>query len=147
MSELEYFEDYEIEGLPRTEANLKWLWEHFECSRCGQCCTIHKTGVRVSPSDAEHFAKREGRVLEDFLKTVQASGDSYIMPQPCRYLKGEACLVHEIKPSVCREYPMHFRKVKNQETSWIIITACPGGKKLLELLLSGPQPGLEYRVY
>jgi Fe-S-cluster containining protein len=147
MPELESFEDYEIEGLPRTEANLKWLWAHFNCTRCGQCCQIHKTGVRISRTDVAALAARSNQTAGEFLQTVQESGESYIMPQPCRFFSMNACTVHDIKPGVCREYPMHFRKVKDQDTSWIIITACPGGKKLLQLLLRGPQPGLEYRVY
>ncbi len=147
MAELEVFEDYEIEGLPRTEANLKWLWGHFQCTRCGQCCEIHQTGVRISKSEAEAFAARDNKRLDEFLATVKEAGNSYIMPQPCRYHKNNACNVHEMKPSVCQEYPMHFRNTREREVSWVIITACPGGKKLLDLLLSGPQDGLEYSVY
>ena len=147
MAELEVFEDYEIEGLPRTEDNLRWLWTHFECTRCGQCCEIHKTGVRISKEEAEAFATRSKMQLDEFLKTVKEAGDSYIMPQPCRYHKNDSCAVHDIKPSVCREYPMHYRNTRERDISWVIITTCPGGKKLLDLLLTGPQEGLEYRVY
>ena len=147
MPELEIFEDYEIEGLPRTEDNLKWLWAHFECNRCGQCCEIHKTGVRISKVEAGAFAARENMSLEEFLKTVKESSDSFIMPQPCRYHLENACAVHNIKPFVCREYPMHFRNTREREVSWVIITACPGGKKLLDLLLTGPQEGLKYLAY
>jgi Fe-S-cluster containining protein len=69
------------------------------------------------------------------------------LPQPCRYQQDNICSVHEDKPFVCREYPLHFRSTKGKEVSWVIITTCPGGRKLLDLLLSGPQEGLEYRVY
>jgi Fe-S-cluster containining protein len=145
MNGLEHFEDYEIEGLPRTEANLKWLWEHFECTRCGECCRIHKTGTRITLAEADRLATVGGISLQEFLKTVQTTEETYIMPQPCRYLTDSVCTVQDVKPDVCRQYPMHFRKVKDQQTSWVIITACPGGLNLLEKLISGRQEGLEYR--
>lgn len=145
MAGLEQFEDYEIEGLPRTEANLKWLWEKFECTRCGECCRIHKTGVHITRAEADSLAKRDGMSIDDFLKTVHVTSENCIMPQPCRYLTQNGCAVQQIKPDICRQYPMHFHKVKGQESPWVIITACPGGLKLLETLISGRQEGLEYR--
>jgi Fe-S-cluster containining protein len=147
MDEIAVFEDYEIEGLPRTEANLKWLWERFQCTQCGQCCEIHKTGVRISKEEATEFARRENQSPEEFLKGIRQSGDSFIMPQPCRYHRNDSCAVQDAKPFVCREYPMHFRNTRERDVSWVIITACPGGRKLLELLLTGRQEGLEYSVY
>ena len=147
MAEIEQFEDYEIEGLPRSEANLKWLWEHFECTRCGSCCRLHTKGVRITRSEAETLAAANGIDPWDFIKTLVETEGFFLIEQPCRYLNGSSCTVQELKPFVCREYPLHFRKSRADEISWVIITACPGGRKLLDLILSGPQQGLEYRVY
>ena len=145
MAELEQFEDYEIEGLPRTEGNLRWLWEHFECTRCKQCCRIHTKGVRVTVSEAEMLSRRAGTKPFDIIPETPIEGEYHLMPQPCRFLEESGCSVHDIKPFVCREYPLHFRKTRGEEISWVIITACPGGKNLLDLLLSGRQEELEYR--
>jgi Fe-S-cluster containining protein len=145
MAVLEQFEDYEIEGLPRTEANLKWLWEHFDCTRCNQCCRIHTQGVRVTLEEAGALARRAGIETAEVLRETDMAVDYHLMPQPCRFLEESGCSVHDIKPFVCREYPLHFRKTRGEEISWVIITACPGGKNLLDLLLSGRQEGLEYR--
>jgi Fe-S-cluster containining protein len=145
MAELEQFEDYEIEGLPRIEGNLRWLWEHFECTRCGQCCRLHTSGVRLSLEEAAALAKRAGLETRDIIRENPEQKDYYLMPQPCRFLTETGCSVHDIKPFVCGEYPLHFRKTRGEEISWVIITACPGGKNLLDLLLSGRQEGLEYR--
>jgi Fe-S-cluster containining protein len=147
LAEIEQFEDYEIEGLPRTEANLEWLWEHFECTRCGSCCRIHTKGVRISHSEADALAASEGVEFQEFTRTLAETEGSFLIEQPCRYLDGNSCSIEDIKPFVCREYPLHFRKSRGEEVSWVIITACPGGRKLLGLILSGPQQGLEYRVY
>jgi hypothetical protein len=85
MAEIESFADYEIEGLPRTEANLKWLWSHFECARCGQCCRIHEKGVRITRAEAEALAAKDGLSIEDYLRTLRQAEDTFLLPQPWLY--------------------------------------------------------------
>ncbi len=142
--ELEEFEDYEFEGLPRTEANLDWLAAHLACQRCGACCRRHQEGLRLSCAEAARLAARAGLTRAAFLATLQATPTDYVMAQPCRYLAGSACRVHDIKPDVCRRYPLHHASVRGVPTRWVVITACPAGRELIRLVLSGRQAGLEY---
>jgi hypothetical protein len=144
MVELEQFGDYEFEGLPRSEANLRWLAEHMACTECGECCRRHNEGVRITHADAERLARHDGLAREEFLKTVHEEREDYVMSQPCRYLQGNRCAIHVLKPDVCRSYPLHHASVQGVPTRWVVVTACPAGKKLIELILSGPQEGLEY---
>jgi len=141
----ELFENYMVEGLPDTPANLEWLRAHFECECCGQCCLIHTIGVRINRAEAEALAQRDHLTTAEFVAGVLEDKDTFIIPQPCRYLVDNRCVVHDIKPSVCRKYPLHQRKTVSPDNTWVVITGCPGGQKILKLLTSGRQLGLEYR--
>lgn len=147
MDTPEPFQNYVVEGLPDTPSNLAWLQAHFECQQCGQCCRIHTVGVRITQSDAERLAQKEGLSLDEFLKTVLKAGDTYLITQPCRYQDGNRCAVHDVKPAVCRKYPFNKHEGYDDKTAWVVIAGCPGGRKLAGLLSSGRQLGLEYRPY
>jgi Fe-S-cluster containining protein len=147
MPDLVDFRDYEFVGLPRTDNNLRWCWEHFTCQECAQCCRIHREGVKITLPDARRLARHDGLTLKEYYRTVQKCEDHCLIEQPCRYLEGNCCTVHSIKPEICRNYPLQYRSVDGHEAKWLIIIACPGGKKLIELLLSGRQSGLEYLIY
>jgi Fe-S-cluster containining protein len=147
MSELVDFQDYELVGLPRSENNLNWCKEHFQCQGCGQCCRLHVAGIKIYHADARRLARRGKTTLKEFFQTVEKCQDHYLMAQPCRYLEENRCRVHDIKPEICRNYPLQYRSVDGRDARWMVIIACPGGKKLLELLLAGRQPGVEYLTY
>jgi Fe-S-cluster containining protein len=140
----ESFQSYIIEGLPDTTGNLEWLRTHFECEQCGQCCLVHTVGVRITRPEAEHLAQREHLSISEYLANVIEDRDTFLIPQPCRYLINHRCTVHDIKPSVCRKYPFHQRKVVNHKIAWVVISGCPGSQKLLKLLTIGKQLGLQY---
>jgi Fe-S-cluster containining protein len=143
----EPFQSYIIEGLPDTAANMAWLWAYFECEQCGQCCRIHTIGVRITRQEAEQLAQREHLSTPEYLANILEDRGTFIVPQPCRYLVNNRCTVHDIKPSVCRNYPFHQRKVVNHNTAWVVISGCPGSQKILNLLTRGKQLGLEYRPF
>jgi Fe-S-cluster containining protein len=138
------FGDYEFEGLPRSESNLRWLQSHLECTGCAQCCRRHIEGLRLTYDEAEGLAEYSGQTREEFLKDTNQFPEYCLIPQPCRYLEGNRCRVQAIKPSVCLNYPFHHTSVQGVPSKWVILTACPAGKKLIGLILSGPQPELEY---
>jgi Fe-S-cluster containining protein len=147
MPQLVDFQDYEFVGLPRTENNLRWCREHFQCQECGQCCRLHTAGIKIYLPDAKRLARHDKMKLKEFFQTVEKCQDHFLMAQPCRYLKGNRCTVHAINPEICRNYPLQCRVVDGQDAKWLVIVACPGGKKLIELLLTGRQAGLEYLTY
>lgn len=143
----EKFQSYIVEGLPDIPSNIEWLRAHFQCHNCGECCTGHTVGVRVTFREAERLAEREGLSTSAFMSQVLQDRDSFIIPQPCRYFSGSSCTVHDIKPSVCRKYPFNRREIVDRRTSWVVIAGCPGGIDLVRLVSSGPQLGLEYIAY
>jgi Fe-S-cluster containining protein len=136
-----------IEGLPDTAANREWLQAHFECAQCGDCCRIHTIGVRITHPEMERLAQREHLSTPEYLATILTDGETYIVPQPCRYLINNSCTMHDIKPSVCSKYPFHQYKTVDRDTAWVVISECLGSLKLLKMLTSGKQLGLEYRPY
>jgi Fe-S-cluster containining protein len=147
VDQSEPFYSHIIEGLPNTAGNLEWLRAHFECEHCGRCCRIHSIGLRITRREAEQLAQRAQLTMKDYLTDALEDRDTVIIPQPCRYLVDNRCIVHDIKPSVCRKYPFHRYKEVDGDTAWVIIAGCPGAQKLLKLLTTGKQFGLEYRPY
>ena len=143
----EPFPNIVVEGLPNTAANLEWLQAHFECEQCGQCCEVHSVGVRITREEAALLAQRESLANEVYANGILEAGDTYIIPQPCRYLVDNRCTVHDIKPSVCRTYPFNKHEKVDGKTSWVVIAGCPGGQKLARMLTRGAQLGLEYRPF
>ena len=120
---------------------------HFRCQECGRCCRILTVGTKITPTDVRRLARHDGMTLREFHKTVTKCEDSYLMAQPCRYLPGDRCRVHDIKPEICVNYPFQYKAAESRESRWLIVIACPGGKELIQKLLSGRQSGLEYVKY
>jgi Fe-S-cluster containining protein len=144
MEEPEAFGDYEFEGLPRSEANLRWLQGHLQCTGCAECCRRHSEGLRITYTEAERLAESRAQTIDEFLQNATKFPDYCVIAQPCRYLEDNRCFVQQIKPSVCLNYPFHHTSVAGIPSKWVILTACPAGKKLIKLILSGQQKDLEY---
>jgi len=143
----EPFKSVVVEGLPDTPANVAWLLAHFQCEQCGQCCRVHTIGVRITKEEAARLAARANMSPEDFTAPLVEDRGTFFMPQPCRFMAGTRCGVHDIKPSVCRRYPFNKHETVDAKTAWVIIASCPGAQKLLKTLASGRQLGLEYRPF
>jgi Fe-S-cluster containining protein len=81
----------------------------FECKRCTFCC--HNYHVqKIYPEDLERWKDRVD-ILEYFLQ------DWYDLP--CKFLEGDVCTIHDIKPQVCRDQPFNELGYR---------TTCPGIK-------------------
>ena len=93
------------------------------------------------------MAARENVSPEQFTAPMVEDRGTFFMPQPCRFMSGNRCGVHDIKPSVCRRYPFNKHETVDNKTAWVIIASCPGSQTLLKTLASGRQLGLEYRPY
>lgn len=98
----------------------------FECQQCGECCKKYAGTLKASVEDIERW-KREGR--EDILEYVYVfefdgiiiGGDLWFDPKTgeeiigtCPFLKKSKgkfiCLIHDTKPTVCKEYPFNESK-------------------------------------
>jgi Fe-S-cluster containining protein len=124
--------EFEVEGLPWNDSNIKMCLQLLECVGCGHCCRDLTDGVRITYDEAKGLARHQRISNNEFYKTVKKYSDHCVMTQPCHFLKDNRCTVHAIKPKICLTYPLCFRK----ESQWISIAACPAGQKLIDKLLA-----------
>jgi Fe-S-cluster containining protein len=116
------------------------------CFRCGVCCM--KYSPRATTAEAEHIAESLGISLEDFLDRY--IDDSWFEPGfylldsqdgACIFLaetddkRVYSCLIHTIRPRVCREWQPGFDRkecLKGLEKYWRLTINLSGE-------LSGPE--------
>ncbi len=133
----------------------------FECTKCGACCRDENLLVTVTGSDIVRIAAVLGLSPNEMLKSLDfyvvsndesipvglerfpsvatESGLSYIALKKmengeCVFLKEHLCMIHPVRPVVCRSFPFVFDESDGQRT-WGLSAKkeiCPG-------LGTGPQ--------
>ncbi len=103
----------------------------FECKMCG-CCCHGEGGIIVSPTDLNRLKQAlnlpEDEIIQHYLlkrnEKLVIKTDS---EDQCIFFKyGEGCLIHEVKPDICRAWPF-FRGNLEDRMSWeMAMDICPG---------------------
>ncbi len=113
----------------------------FNCLICGECC--HQRFVPLSENDINRITEELDR--EDFILYFP-NIDRYVMDRrvwdsACYFLDDVECRIHEIRPLVCRLYPLALFQepinpedkekskiiLKNGDESYLYIDkSCPG---------------------
>ncbi len=87
----------------------------------------------------DHFATL-GMNKDEFLKYVENHQSLPLQnSNTCIFLKNNECLIHDIKPEVCKTYPLHITK-KSGKTKVIVDLDCPRGNDLIIAIKSGNIP-------
>jgi len=107
----------------------------FQCRQCGQCCRQLDYRDGMTQADAERL-KEIGRTdILAWVRTARTSGGDiahriWVIPgtnefaPTCPFLKRGAspqrwiCSIHEVKPDICRHYPVSRKHA--------LMTGCPG---------------------
>lgn len=103
----------------------------FECRKCGHCCE-GRGGIVVSPEDLarlarffelepQEAARRYGEISNGKLKLRQNDDGQCIFFSPDR-----GCLVHEIKPAICRAWPFFRGNLEDAVSLDMARDFCPG---------------------
>jgi Fe-S-cluster containining protein len=127
----------------------------FECSKCGACCREDSMLITVTGSDIARISRALELSPEETLRALDFYIDDQKRPVPlglqgiptpltergpaiialkkmengdCIFLKDDLCMVHAIRPIVCRSFPFTFREHANEQF-WGLSAAkhiCPG---------------------
>lgn len=104
----------------------------FECQRCARCCgdTSHRgRNLLLTKKEVERIAKRTGRSPMSFASPISNNGHyGYKMKKrsgKCVFLVGKACSIYNVRPLVCRFYPLSINK-KNKRYVFEVSDDCPG---------------------
>lgn len=104
---------------------------------CGYCCQ-GEGGIIVSPTDLDRLKQAlnlpEDEIIQHYLKKTEKKlvikTDSEGQCIFFRY--GEGCLIHDIKPDICRAWPF-FRGNLEDQMSWnMAMDMCPGINQHIE---------------
>jgi Fe-S-cluster containining protein len=106
----------------------------FQCQRCGFCCQGEST-VSLSPEEQKRIARYLDLSLEEFLSRYTVRRGKRVEMKTisghCIFYDEEEslCRIHPVKPSHCRQWPLHPSILRDEESFEIIRRTCPGFAK------------------
>lgn len=122
--------DYVMQELHEAE------FRRTDCLQCANCCKT--TGPLFTDSDIERIAKHLKMKPQQFIDAylrVDEDGDHVLQQVPCTFLDAENyCLIYDVRPKACREYP-HTDRRKFQQITGITLkntAICPAAFNIVE---------------
>lgn len=113
-------------------------FERTDCLTCGNCCKTtspiftEKDIVRIS----KHLRMKQTDFIDQFLEMDQ---DNFwvLKTAPCHFLmEDNACMIYEVRPKACKEYPHTNRRRFFQLTELTLKNTliCPAAFRIVEAL-------------
>lgn len=114
------------------------VFDEVDCLSCANCCRT--VGPMITGQDIERIAKFLRLKPADFeakYLRVDEDGDHVFQSMPCPFLLDDnACLIYEVRPKACREFPHTDRKKVYQINALTLknIEICPAAFAWVEKL-------------
>lgn len=112
------------------------VFDRTDCLSCANCCKT--TGPLFTAADidriAAHLKVKPQQFVKQYLR-VDEDGDHVLKQVPCAFLDSENyCLIYEVRPKACREYPHTNRRKFNQITDLTLMNTsiCPAAFAVVE---------------
>lgn len=115
------------------------VFEKVDCLACANCCKT--TGPLYTEKDIERISKHLRLSPADFEKKylrIDEDGDKVLQNLPCYFLaEDNTCLIYEVCPKACREYPHTDRKKIYQINHLTIKNTliCPAAYQFVEKMM------------
>ena len=77
------------------------------CKRCGNCCR-NRAHLRIRKDELKgvtDYLHVEYKKLKDQLKVTPMGDGTFIIAQPCSFLRNNLCIIYPVRPMTCRGYP------------------------------------------
>jgi len=107
-----------------------------DCLTCANCCKT--TGPLFTDADIERIAKhlrlKSQQFIDKYLR-IDEDNDYVLQNVPCTFLDTEnACMIYEVRPKACREFPHTDRKKFQQIANLTLqnIAICPAAYNIVE---------------
>ena len=128
----------------KTPKNLDYLMQELheaefkktDCLTCANCCKT--TGPLFTLADIERIAKYLKQKPQQFISqylVIDEDKDYVLQSVPCTFLDNEnACMIYDVRPKACREFPHTDRKKFQQITDLTLknIAICPATYRIVE---------------
>ena len=106
------------------------------CLKCANCCKT--TGPLFTDADIERVSKylrqKPQQFIEQYLR-IDEDRDYVLQSVPCTFLDSEnACMIYDVRPKACREFPHTDRKKFQQITDLTLknVAICPAAFNIVE---------------
>ncbi|MCX2681537.1 YkgJ family cysteine cluster protein [Galbibacter sp. EGI 63066] len=113
-------------------------FSRMDCLSCANCCKT--TGPLFTNADIERISKHLKMKTQQFINTylkVDEDNDYVLQEVPCTFLDAENyCLIYDVRPKACREYP-HTDRKKFHKISDLTIkntAICPAAYNIVEAI-------------
>ena len=122
--------DYVMQDLHKVE------FKKTNCLNCANCCKT--TGPLFTIADIERIAKYLRQKPQQFINNylrVDEEQDYVLQNIPCSFLDHEnACMIYDVRPKACREFPHTDRKKFQQITDLTLknVAICPAAFNIVE---------------
>ncbi len=110
-----------------------------DCLNCANCCKT--TGPLFTNADIERIAKylklKPQQFIEQYLQ-VDEDNDHILQEVPCTFLAADNyCMIYEVRPKACREYPHTNRKKFHQINNLTLknTAICPAAFNIVEAMM------------
>lgn len=128
----------------KTPKNLDYIMQDLHnaefkktnCLDCANCCKT--TGPLFTSADIERISKSLRQKPQQFIAQylrMDEDQDYVLQSVPCAFLDHEnACMIYEVRPKACREFPHTDRKKFQQITDLTLknIPICPATYNIIE---------------
>jgi len=107
-----------------------------DCLQCANCCKT--TGPLFTEADIQRiakFLKLKPQAFEEKYLKVDEDRDKVLKQLPCAFLGSDNyCMIYEVRPKACREFPHTNRKKFHQITSLTLknTAICPAAYAIVE---------------
>lgn len=112
------------------------VFKKTDCLSCANCCKT--TGPLFTNADIERIAKHLKMKPQQFIDKylyIDEDRDYVLQSLPCTFLDNENyCMIYEVRPKACREYPHTDRKKFNQISNLTLknVAICPAAYEVVE---------------
>jgi len=133
-----------VVDLPFIAENIEALLSASSCRQCGNCCKVgimedENASIMADKEELESIAAETNADFEEMatkLSKHPTQKDAWCLPLPCIYYQDGQCRIYDVRPKVCRTYPL--TGVAYDDISYIAINlGCDYGKDIYKLLLKG----------
>lgn len=103
---------------------------HFDCQRCGDCCTGNRGTVHVDQKEINKISAYLGVPVSSFIKKyLFPFRDNFSIRDDtdgrCFFYR-DGCVIYSVRPLQCEAFPFWFDSLRS-EKQWRKITGnCPG---------------------
>ena len=128
----------------KTPKNLDYIMQELheaefkktDCLSCANCCKT--TGPLFTMADIERISKhlklKPQQFIDRYLR-IDEDKDYVLQSVPCTFLDNEnACVIYDVRPKACREFPHTDRKKFQQITNLTLLNVaiCPAAYNIVE---------------